>query len=117
MMLIRSFVLAGAALCANAFLVIPEVEGNTVAPEVDPIQILDTKQQQITLRCTECPFREVEQDGKVSWTDGFETTLVRGMLQSKVACAVLTCRCSHSILLQKMAFCAPTAAESSLLLR
>ncbi|TQB70755.1 hypothetical protein MPDQ_008102 [Monascus purpureus] len=74
-MLIRSFVLAGAALCANAFLVIPEVEGNTVAPEVDPIQILDTKQQQITLRCTECPFREVEQDGEVSWTDGFETTL------------------------------------------
>ena len=81
-MLARSFVVASVALCANAFLVVPDVEEiDAVAPEANPtpldvVQVLDTKQQQITLRCTECPFQEVQEDGTVSWSNGFETTLV-----------------------------------------
>lgn len=83
-MIFRSFFLAGAALCTNALLVVPEVEGGvdyTPIPEtevskLDPVQALGAKQQQITLRCTECPFQDID-DGKVNWVDGSETSLVR----------------------------------------
>ncbi|GLA47511.1 hypothetical protein AnigIFM63604_001943 [Aspergillus niger] len=68
------------ALGANAFLVIPEVE-EAIAPEGDfpplhPLEVYAPKKEQVELACTECPFREVSEDGKVSWTDGFQTSLL-----------------------------------------
>ena len=70
------------ALGANALLVIPEVD-EAIAPESDfpsfhPLEAYAAKKQQVELACTECPFPEVGEDGKVSWTDGFQTSLVSG---------------------------------------
>ncbi|OOF92705.1 hypothetical protein ASPCADRAFT_209957 [Aspergillus carbonarius ITEM 5010] len=67
------------ALGANALLVIPEVD-EAIAPESDfpsfhPLEAYAAKKQQVELACTECPFPEVGEDGKVSWTDGFQTSL------------------------------------------
>ncbi|EAW12645.1 uncharacterized protein ACLA_010710 [Aspergillus clavatus NRRL 1] len=78
---LRSLLLGSAiALGANALLVVPESEGVTVTPQGELISILPleasaAQQQLVELTCKECPFREVREDGEVSWTDGFETSL------------------------------------------
>ena len=85
-MLFRSLILAGAAVStASALLVVPDTSGTDIAPEpigsVDAtaatLASLDSKQQQATLQCSECPFPEVDESGEVHWTDGFETSIVR----------------------------------------
>ncbi|GMF70874.1 unnamed protein product [Aspergillus oryzae] len=83
-MQLRSFLLGSAAvLGANAFLVVPEVEVEAIASEPEfaglhPLESHSSQQQNVDLLCTECPFREVTENGKVSWTDGFQTALVSG---------------------------------------
>ncbi|PLB53621.1 hypothetical protein P170DRAFT_431445 [Aspergillus steynii IBT 23096] len=79
-MIVRPFLVGSAiALGANALLVVPEAEADAVAPLDDlslrPLESLAASQQEVVLGCTECPFREVDDSGKVSWTDGFETSL------------------------------------------
>lgn len=80
-MIVRPFLVGSAiALGANALLVVPEAEGNAVTPldelSLRPLEASTTSQQEVILGCTECPFREVDESGKVSWTDGFKTSLV-----------------------------------------
>ncbi|KAF7596782.1 hypothetical protein BBP40_012381 [Aspergillus hancockii] len=75
---LRSFLLGSVAvLGANAFLVVPEAEVEAIAsnPGLSPFDAQVSRQQNIDLLCTECPFREVTENGKVSWTDGFQTAL------------------------------------------
>jgi len=80
-MFLRSFLLGATALAlpSSAVLVLPETQG--LAPEdsisaLSPLEAQSTQQQLIELSCTECPFREVDEDGQVSWSDGFKTSLV-----------------------------------------
>lgn len=79
---LRSFLLGSAvALGANALLVVPETEVDAIAPQGDftglhPLEAFTAQQQQVELICKECPFREVNENGDVSWTDGFLTSLV-----------------------------------------
>ena len=80
-MFLRSFLLGATALAlrANALLVVPETEA--IAPQdgllaLSPVEAQTAQQQLIDLACTECPFREVDEDGEASWTDGFKTSLV-----------------------------------------
>lgn len=81
-MFLRSLLVAGAvALRANAVLVVPGIEGETVSPHDEIMGILPLSSetpyhQQVDLFCTECPFRESGEDGEVSWTDGAQTSLV-----------------------------------------
>jgi hypothetical protein len=85
---LRSFLLGSAvALGANAFLVVPEINGGDVAPQGDftglhPLEAFTAQQQQVKLVCKECPFREVNENGDVSWTDGFLTSLVSPAFRS-----------------------------------
>ncbi|RAL08004.1 uncharacterized protein BO97DRAFT_377506 [Aspergillus homomorphus CBS 101889] len=74
------FVGAALALGAKALLVIPEIQGESIAPDIDlppfhPLEVYAPQQSQVELACTECPFREVSEDGAVSWTDGHKTSL------------------------------------------
>lgn len=67
------------ALRANALLVVPETEAlpsQDAISVLKPVETQSAQQQLIDLACTECPFREVGEDGEVSWTDGFKTSLV-----------------------------------------
>lgn len=79
-MFLRSLLLgATAALRVNAMLVVPEAEPVTsseIVAGLAPVEAQLAQQQLIDLPCTECPFREVGEDGDVSWTDGFKTSLV-----------------------------------------
>ncbi|KAE8154115.1 hypothetical protein BDV25DRAFT_148270 [Aspergillus avenaceus] len=78
---LRSFLLGSAvALGANALLVVPEAEVDAIAsepgfPASHPVEAYAAQQLQVDLFCTECPFRELSDDGIVSWTDGFQTAL------------------------------------------
>ena len=85
-MLFRSLLFVGATALSASALVVPDTEGD-IAPIgsgadgdigiIDSgVEILDAKQEQVTLRCTECPFLEANQVGESSWSDGFETSLV-----------------------------------------
>lgn len=81
-MFLRSLLLAGAvALRANAVLVVPELDGDA-ATRLDefmgilPLSSHTPYSQQVDLLCTECPFRETTEDGKVTWIDGTQTSLV-----------------------------------------
>lgn len=81
-MFLRSVLLGATtafALRANALLVVPESEPSSSGgiAELGPVEAQDTQQQLIDLPCTECPFPEVGEDGDISWTDGFKTSLVR----------------------------------------
>lgn len=85
---LRSFLLGGAvALGAKAFLVVPKMEGDIIAPQGDftgfhPLEAFTAQQQHVELICNECPFREVNENGDVSWTDGFLTSLVSPAFRS-----------------------------------
>lgn len=83
-MFLRSLLLgATAALRVNALLVVPEgepVTSSEVMAGLAPVEAQLAQQQLIDLPCTECPFREVGEDGDVSWTDGSKTSLVRCLL-------------------------------------
>lgn len=87
-MFVRSLLLGGtAALGASAMLVVPEMETKLEAIEdgfmnVHPMLFEDIRNAVVDVPCTECPFREIEKDGSVSWTDNKPSTLVRLSFQS-----------------------------------
>ncbi|KAJ5089212.1 hypothetical protein N7532_007896 [Penicillium argentinense] len=81
-MYIRSILLSGAAaLSASAMLVVPEMEPKLEAVEdgfmnVHPMLFEDIRRATVDVPCTECPFRENEKHGAVSWTDNKPSTLM-----------------------------------------
>lgn len=81
-MFLRSFLVAGAiALRASALLVVPGPEGDAASPQDELMGILPLSSQtayhqEVDLLCSVCPFRESGENGKVSWTDGTQTSLV-----------------------------------------
>lgn len=85
---LRSFLLGSVvALGANALLVLSEMDGQFLAPHrgftgLHPVEAFTAQQRQVELICKECPFREVDENGDVSWTDGFLTSLVSSAFRS-----------------------------------
>lgn len=81
-MFVRSILLGGAAaLGASAMLVIPEMAPQVEAVEdgflnVHPMLLQDIRHAVVDVPCRECPFREVDQEGAVSWTEGKSSSLV-----------------------------------------
>ncbi|KAJ5688996.1 hypothetical protein N7462_003388 [Penicillium macrosclerotiorum] len=81
-MFVRSILLGGAAaLGASAILVVPEMEPQVEAVEdgfmnVHPMLLEDIRHAVIDLPCAECPFREVDEEGTVSWTDDKPSSLM-----------------------------------------
>ncbi|CAI7676393.1 hypothetical protein N7533_006062 [Penicillium manginii] len=81
-MFVRSLLLGGtAALGASAMLVIPEMEPKMEAVEdgfmnVHPMLFEDIRNAVVDVPCTECPFRETDKNGVVSWTDNKPSTLM-----------------------------------------
>lgn len=82
-MFVRSVLLGGTAvLGASAMLVVPEVEPQVEAVEggflnVHPMLFEDIRHAVVDVPCKECPFREVDREGVVSWTEGKPSSLVR----------------------------------------
>lgn len=82
-MYLRSILLAGAvALRASAFLVVPEMEPQLEQVEdgfmkVHPALLQDAQHSLLDVPCAECPFRQVDANGAVSWSDGQASSLVR----------------------------------------
>ena len=82
-MFVRSILLGGAvALGASAMLVVPEMEPQVEAVEdgfmnIHPMLLEDTRHAIVDLPCTECPVRQVDEEGAVSWADGKPSSLVR----------------------------------------
>lgn len=77
-MLSRTVLLGLAAIGAQALLVVPEME-----PQVDSIDetmsiqpVFEDVTYGVLLPCTDCPFREVNEEGVVSWTDRKPSSLV-----------------------------------------
>ncbi|CEJ60099.1 hypothetical protein PMG11_08685 [Penicillium brasilianum] len=81
-MFVRSILLGGAAaMGASAMLVIPEMEPQVEAVEdgfmnVHPMLLEDIRHAVVDVPCRECPFREVDQEGAVSWTEGKSSSLM-----------------------------------------
>ncbi|KAJ5191793.1 uncharacterized protein N7498_010778 [Penicillium cinerascens] len=81
-MYVRSILLGGAAaLGASAMLVIPEMEPQVEAVEdgfmnIHPLLLEDTRHAIVDLPCTECPVRQVDEEGAVSWADGKPSSLM-----------------------------------------
>jgi hypothetical protein len=82
-MYVRSILLGGAAaLGASAMLVVPEMEPQVEAVEdgfmnIQPMLLQDIRHAVVDLPCTECPIRQVDEEGAVSWVDGKPSSLVR----------------------------------------
>lgn len=78
-MLARNVLLGGmAALGARALLVVPEMEVESVDDalmSIQPIPFEDITYG-VLLPCTNCPFREVDAEGVVSWSDDKPSSLV-----------------------------------------
>ncbi|KAJ5737571.1 uncharacterized protein N7483_002696 [Penicillium malachiteum] len=72
-MFVRSVLLGGtAALGASAMLVVPEAD-----TPVDKVETIEDGifSYLVMMECNECPIREVNEEGVVSWTDGKPSTL------------------------------------------
>ena len=82
-MFVRSVLLGGtAALSASAMLVVPEMEPKVDIIEdgfvnVHPMLLEDVHHAIVDLPCTECPLRETNGEGVVSWAEGKPSSLVR----------------------------------------
>ncbi|KAJ5512650.1 hypothetical protein N7463_002202 [Penicillium fimorum] len=80
-MFVRSVLLGGAAaLGASAMLVVPEMEPKVDMIEdgfvnVHPMLMQDVHHAIVDLPCSECPFRETNDEGVVSWTEGKPSSL------------------------------------------
>ncbi|CAI7626215.1 unnamed protein product [Penicillium glandicola] len=80
-MFVRSVLLGGAAaLGASAMLVVPEMEPKVDMIEdgfvnVHPMLLEDVHHATVDLPCSECPFRETNDEGVVSWTEGKPSSL------------------------------------------
>ena len=78
MMLASLFVASALTLPASAFLVVPEIDTDAVVPGgFHHFDAHDAHTQSINLKCAECPFAEVKDDGELSWSDSTPTYLVR----------------------------------------
>ncbi|KAJ5182625.1 hypothetical protein N7492_000241 [Penicillium capsulatum] len=91
-MFMRSILLGAAAVGASAMLVVPELEAleNPPAPEsavdsididkdsleIHPMLLQDNIHSVVELPCTECPFREVGNEGAVNWKDNTPSSLM-----------------------------------------
>lgn len=88
-MFVRSILLGAVAVGASAMLVLPDPE-SLESPEsisVEPIGVDDGFPEianlfeenlhfTVELPCTQCPFREVNEEGAVSWKDNKPSSLV-----------------------------------------
>ncbi|KAG0156051.1 hypothetical protein PDIDSM_3227 [Penicillium digitatum] len=80
-MFMRSVLLGGAAaLSASAMLVVPEMEPKVDIIEdgfvnVHPMLLEDVHHAVVDLPCFECPLRETNDEGVVSWTEGKPSSL------------------------------------------
>lgn len=120
-MFVRSLLLGGAAaLGASAMLVVPEMEPKMEAVDdgfinVHPMLLEDIRHAVVDLPCNECPFRRIDEDGTVSWTDGQPSSLVCQIERDvwNVNGHLLT---SHRFwtLPSKTTACWPTVVKSSL---
>jgi hypothetical protein len=82
-MFLRSVLLGATALSAgvSAMLVIPEMESKVEVVDdgflnVHPMLVQEAQHALIELPCTECPFRQMADNGELSWTDGHSSSLV-----------------------------------------
>lgn len=77
-MFVRSILLGGAAaMGASAMLVVPEMEAvEDGFLNISPKLIEETRHDIVELPCAECPFRQVDEDGAVSWLEGKPSSLV-----------------------------------------
>jgi hypothetical protein len=85
-MFVRSILLGGAAaLGASAMLVVPEMEAQMDNKQMESIEddfvnIMQPAYADVSfavmLKCDECPFREVNEEGVVSWTEDKPSSLV-----------------------------------------
>ncbi|KAF3395996.1 hypothetical protein F1880_006747 [Penicillium rolfsii] len=81
-MFVRSILVGGvAALGASAMLVVPEMEPQVEAVEdgfvnIHPMLLEDIRHAVVDVSCQECPFREVDEQGTVSWTEGKSSSLI-----------------------------------------
>jgi len=81
-MFVRSILLGGVAvLGTSAMLVVPEIEPQMEAVEdgfmnIHPMLLEDIRHAIVDLPCTECPVRQVDEEGAVSWADGKSSSLV-----------------------------------------
>lgn len=88
-MFLRSVLVGAAAVGASAMLVLPDLE-SVESPEsisVESIAVVDdfpeipiffeeNTHSMVELPCAQCPFREVNEGGVVSWTDNKPSSLV-----------------------------------------
>ncbi|KAF4763741.1 hypothetical protein N7455_010608 [Penicillium solitum] len=80
-MFVRSVLLGGAAaLSASAMLVVPEMEPKVDIIEdgfvnIHPMLLEDVHHAIVDLPCSECPLRETNDEGVVSWTEGKPSSL------------------------------------------
>ncbi|KAJ5992293.1 hypothetical protein N7451_008017 [Penicillium sp. IBT 35674x] len=85
-MFVRSILLGGAvALGASAMLVVPEMEAQMDNKQLESIEddfvnimqpVYDDVTFAVMLKCDECPFREVNEEGVVSWTEDKPSSLL-----------------------------------------
>lgn len=86
-MFVRSVLLGGAAaLGASAMLVVPEMEPKVDMIEdgfvnVHPMLLEDVHHAIVDLPCSECPLRETNDEGVVTWAEGKPSSLV-SMIES-----------------------------------
>lgn len=81
-MVVLSILLGGtAALGADAMLVFPDTETQVRAfgdgiVNVHPIALENMRRAVVELLCSECPFRDVNEEGAIKWIYGISSTLV-----------------------------------------
>lgn len=64
-------------LRAAAFLVVPEIDHDSVVPGgIHHFDVHNPNSQVVNLKCAECPFADVGDDGTLSWSDSTPTYLV-----------------------------------------
>ncbi|KAK2766120.1 hypothetical protein FQN54_007635 [Arachnomyces sp. PD_36] len=76
MVLSSLFVASALTLRAAAFLVVPELNHDATVPGgIHHFDLHDAHTQVVNLKCAECPFAEVQDDGALSWSDSTPTYL------------------------------------------
>lgn len=77
MILSSLFAVSALTLRAAAFLVVPEIDHDAVVPGgLHHFDAHDPNSEVVNLKCAECPFADIEDDGTLSWSDSTPTYLV-----------------------------------------
>jgi hypothetical protein len=91
-MFMRSVLLGAAALGASAMLVDPvtELKGEMLDgfEIINPTELDEYNHASFELPCSECPFRQTTEEGKVDWTEGSPSSLVR---LTSIHCMIVHC--------------------------